>query len=88
MPLWRRDGKELFYITGDGKVMSAEIKGGAAFEAGVPKALFEARFLYQPYDYPVYTAAADGQRFLINTVIAEEKQPIAIVVNWVAGLKR
>jgi len=88
MPLWRRDGKELFYLTGDGKVMAADIKAGAAFEAGLPKALFEARFLYQPYDYPIYTATADGQRFVVNTVTGEEKQPIAIAVNWAAGLKR
>jgi len=28
LPLWRRDGKELFYLTQDGKVMSAEMKSG------------------------------------------------------------
>jgi eukaryotic-like serine/threonine-protein kinase len=88
MPIWRRDGKELFYLTADGKVMSVEVKAGTTFEAGVPKVLFEARFVYDPFSYPVYSASGDGQRFLINTVVAEEKQPIAVVVNWAAGLKR
>jgi eukaryotic-like serine/threonine-protein kinase len=42
---WRRDGQELFYISRDGKMMSVEVKAGpGSFEAGVPQALFEARF--------------------------------------------
>src|SRR5262249_50285131 len=42
-PCWRRDGKELFYYSADGKLMAMEVKAGASFEAGVPSALFEFR---------------------------------------------
>ena len=38
---WRNDGKELFYISGDQKMMSVEVKPGSNFEAGVPQALFD-----------------------------------------------
>jgi Tol biopolymer transport system component len=42
-PLWRDDGKELFYLTEDGRVMSAEIKSGAKIESSVPQQLFQTR---------------------------------------------
>jgi hypothetical protein len=42
-PRWRRDGKELFYISGDGKLMAVEIKTNNGFAAGIPKPLFQTR---------------------------------------------
>jgi Tol biopolymer transport system component len=42
-PQWRRDGKELFYVAADRKLMAVDVKTGATFEAGVPKPLFETR---------------------------------------------
>src|SRR5260370_27216602 len=43
-PAWRRDGKELFYVSADKKMMAVEVKGeGATFERGVPKVLFDMR---------------------------------------------
>ena len=42
-PRWRRDGKELFYVAADGKLMAVEVKTAPKFEAGAPKALFDAR---------------------------------------------
>src|SRR5207249_1138098 len=44
-PLWRRDGKELFYLAPDRKLMAVEVSGaGPTFVPGAPKPLFEARF--------------------------------------------
>jgi Tol biopolymer transport system component len=40
-PLWRGDGKELFYITPDGTATALEVKAGPTFQTGVPKALFQ-----------------------------------------------
>src|SRR5205814_1046544 len=40
-PRFRRDGKELFYISSDRKMMAVEVKTGGAFEPGIPKALFD-----------------------------------------------
>lgn len=83
---WRADGKELFYISGQ-KMMAVEVKArGQEFEAGIPKALFEAP-LGAIYRNP-YVVVGSGQRFLINTPVEEAASPITLVVNWTAGLRR
>jgi hypothetical protein len=68
-PRWRRDGKELFYIATDGKLMAVEVKTAPRFEAGVPKALFDSRILGGggPAARALfrYDVAADGKRFLV-----------------------
>ncbi|HEV8608686.1 MAG TPA: protein kinase [Thermoanaerobaculia bacterium] len=87
-PRWRRDGKELFYITSDGKVMAVEVRAGAAFESGTPQALFATSLKNAPGP-PSYDASADGQRFLLNRPIGEESSPpITLVQNWTAFLNR
>ncbi len=88
-PQWRRDGKEIFYLSPDNKLMAVEVKTeGAAFEAGLAKVLFEARVPGAP-PRNRYVAAANGQRFLV--VAANEQvssAPMNIVLNWQAGLRR
>jgi eukaryotic-like serine/threonine-protein kinase len=88
-PRWRRDGKELFYIAVDGKLMAVDVKLGATFEAGVPKTLFGTRVFSLTDFRNHYAVTADGQRFLINSTIEETSAtPISVVVNWTADLKR
>jgi len=90
-PRWRRDGKELFYLDADNKLTAATVNGqGSAFEVGVVRPLFEVRpriALYLNHLAPNYDVAADGQRFLVNTVV-EQTTPIDVVVNWSEELKR
>jgi len=46
LPVWRRDGSELFFIAGDGQMMSSSVKtGGTEFEFATPKPLFKTRTL-------------------------------------------
>ena len=87
-PRWRRDGKELFFISADGKVMAVDVKSGADLEVGVPRALFETLLpaLFAG-DY-FYDVSADGQRFLMNMPVGDASQPISLVANWTAGLKK
>lgn len=93
LPHWRRDGKELFYGSADGKLMAVEVKAdppsgrqGARFERGAPQALFEFRSETLTSTFAV---TADGQRFLLNTMVDESGgAPLTVVVNWMAGLKR
>jgi eukaryotic-like serine/threonine-protein kinase len=47
-PQWSRDGKELFYVALDGKLMAASVQGGSALEVGTPKALFDPHSLGGP----------------------------------------
>ena len=82
-PRWSRDGKELFYIATDGKMMAVPIKGGPTFEPGVPTPLFNTRVTgFMPFD-----VAPDG-RFLINTMPADatSRSSITVVINWFASL--
>jgi Tol biopolymer transport system component len=87
-PRWRRDGKEIFYLGPDGKLVSAAVNGaGSAFEVGAVRPLFDTRASGPGF---LYDVSADGQRFLVNT-LAEEvsaSAPITLVVNWPALLKK
>ncbi len=91
-PQWRRDGKELFYISSDRKLMTVDVKGnGSTFEAAVPKALFDLRLQTPALPGPrnFYIAAADGKRFLVASVSEERiTTPTTVVLNWTADLKR
>jgi eukaryotic-like serine/threonine-protein kinase len=88
-PRWRRDGRELFYLSADGKLMSVEVDGSSdRFEAGVPAPLFEPRVGAISGDSP-YDVAADGRRFLVKVPVGENAPaPVTVVLNWTADLKR
>src|SRR5262249_29905624 len=57
LPAWSRDGRELFFVSEDNKMMAVQIQPGAQFQAGVPKALFTMRL--GPTN-PNYDVSADG----------------------------
>jgi Tol biopolymer transport system component len=87
-PRWRSDGRELFYVAEDGKLMAVPVKTGAAFEFGSPNVLFEPP-VPQGNGAEGYEVAPDGQHFLFRTVPAGERTaPITIVTNWLAALKQ
>jgi Tol biopolymer transport system component len=90
-PRWRGDGKELFYLAADGKMMAVPVTPGANFDAGTPVTLFQAnaRELVATSERVTYDVTKDGQRFLINTQVKnEDRQPMSVVLNWDADLKR
>jgi hypothetical protein len=89
-PRWRRDGRELFYVSLDGKLMAASIKPGETFEAGVPKALFQAcsgaHTLRGTENF--YDVDSTGKRFLMICIAPETKQrSITVMTQWTALLK-
>ena len=86
-PRWRPDGKELYYIAPDSRLMAAPIaSSGTALQPGLPTALFQPRIAggggplsgtRQQYD-----VAPDG-RFLINVNVEEgTAAPITVITNW------
>ena len=90
-PRWRADGKELFYLTADDRVMTAEIEAGETFQPGVPHMLFRAPRVNSllPATLFHYDVSRDGQRFLIDLDVEESEQsPVTIVLNWQAELGR
>ena len=91
-PRWRHDGKELFYVAPDGKMMAVPVEAGATFEAGRPEALFQTRtFGLAPsgsYSQQ-YDVTLDGQRFLINTDVSDvTAAPITVVLDWTAAIQK
>jgi len=85
-PRWRRDGRELFYVSPDsGSVMSVAVAETPTFTAGLPVRLFD----LQPGDTARrpreigYDVSPDGQGFLVSTP-PEQPPPrgIAVVLNW------
>jgi Tol biopolymer transport system component len=84
---WRADGRELFYVSFDRKLMAVDVKAGDTFENAVPRVLFESRIkVYPGWQFDV---TPDGQRFLIDSDLVEASSaPITLVLNWTAGVKR
>jgi eukaryotic-like serine/threonine-protein kinase len=87
VPRWRDDGKEIFYLTQDGRVMSAQLKSDSSFDNAVTKQLFHLDIKLAP-GYP-FDVTPDGARFLINTPAeANNPAPMVVLVNWPATLKQ
>jgi len=90
-PEWRRDGKELFYISADGKLTAVPVTtDGPTFSVGAPHALFDVEVAEPSAPYPNdYAVTADGQRFLVNTVVDQPTRPaLTVILNWTSGLKK
>ena len=90
-PEWRSDGRELFYISSDRKLMAVPVTTeGGAFTAGVPRALFDVDLPEPTAPYlGDYAVSADGRRFLLNS-LADQPQatPLTIVLNRASELRR
>jgi serine/threonine protein kinase len=84
-PLWRKDGRELFYLSLDGKLMALDVKSGATLETGTPKVLFQTAVRVVP-QFDQYCVTADGQRFIVAES-SRDNRPISVVVNWPALLQ-
>ena len=91
-PVWRRDGRELFFLSPEMKVLSVEVKNGrGGFEASQPRVLFGRPRAGLSYTNLAadYAVSADGQRFLANTALDEPgASSITVLTNWTAGLKK
>jgi Tol biopolymer transport system component len=87
-PVWRADGKELFYLGPDATLMAVPIDTTNLFDIGAPQALF-------PTGAPrfntsrVYAVTKDGKRFLVNSRPQQASgTPLTVVLNWTAAIQR
>ena len=75
-PQWQRDGKALFYLDVDNRVVTVPVAlTGSSVDPGTPVTLFSLP------SAAFYEASPDSQRFLINE-IARDPSPITILLNW------
>jgi len=90
-PRWRQDGKELFYLSADGKMMAMAVTTGSSFKASSPVALFQThrRQPVSAQEVFSYDVSGDGQRFLIITKVDEANAaPLSIHLNWALAMEK
>jgi DNA-binding winged helix-turn-helix (wHTH) protein/Tol biopolymer transport system component len=85
-PRWRRDGKEIFYLSPAGEMMVAVVEAkGTGLEVRTRQLLFRS-----PLEAPTFTpydVTSDGKKFVIN-VLVQQNVPLTMMVNWTANLKK
>ncbi len=83
-PRWRPDGKELYFISPDGKMMAASIAAsGATFAAATPVALFPTQLassVVAPKQQ--YAVSRDGRFLLDQLMESPGNRPITLILNW------
>jgi Tol biopolymer transport system component/predicted Ser/Thr protein kinase len=88
-PQWRRDGKELFFLSPDRHLMAVAVKPGTEIEIGPPATLFQLPTSFRSRAnevWPGYEVSLDGQKFLAP-IRKAANPPLQVVVNWQAELK-
>ena len=83
---WRGDGREIYFLAPDGMLMAAPVTGTAPFQTGTPTPLF--KIAVPDTIDPEYDVTPDGKRFLVNQQISSKEDPITVLVNWAATLKK
>jgi eukaryotic-like serine/threonine-protein kinase len=79
---WRGDGKEIFYISRDKKLMAVSIDSShSKLVAGVPHALFQTRIVASRFVMFQYAVSADGKRFLINSLPSVGATPLTVLMK-------
>jgi hypothetical protein len=87
-PRWNHNGKELFYISPDSKMMSVDVSTHPIFHSGIPRSLFAAELVDTgirtgPMSWDI---APDGNRFLIISDTSTDSS-LTVALNWQTGLK-
>jgi serine/threonine protein kinase/Tol biopolymer transport system component len=86
-PSWRRDGKELFFLTLDGELMAVDVKSkGSTLETGAVRQLFQTHRV--TVSGPQYDFPANAERFIVASAGEGDSSPITLVVNWTAALHK
>jgi len=90
-PEWRRDGKELFFLSLVGAVTAVDVAGsaGTTLELGAPRVLFPGVLSDESPIGHNYAVSADGQRFLLRKPVREGELPATTVfMNWTSTFAR
>ncbi|HET9217179.1 MAG TPA: hypothetical protein VFR18_09390 [Terriglobia bacterium] len=89
-PKWRIDGKDLYYLALDGKLMAVPINStGSSLKAGRPEPLFQTSIVLnraQPGRDRRYDVAPDGRFLIVTPAVTPTSTPFSVIVNWQCGL--
>lgn len=83
-PIWRPDGRELFYLDLDGQLMAVPVATEPAPNLGTPAPLFQTGM--RPYHLNQYAVARDGQKFLLLEPDRSSIESLTFVLDWPAQL--
>ena len=93
-PLWARDGRELFYLSLDGSLMSVPVAPDRTWQAQAPVRVIEPEVLREvSLSLRTYDVSPDGRRFLVikdsplENASASAPQ-IVVVQNWMEEWER
>jgi len=79
-PIWRRDGREIAYVSQNRKVMSVSVgEVDGRLILGQPRELFEIGAVPIAID-----ATSDLKRFLIATTEEKTREPLRVILNWMS----
>ena len=85
-PLWRGDGRELYYVDPGGRLMAASLSGAEQPEVASTQVLADAKIISTSNRRFHFSPTADGERFLVTTVEDGESASITVVLNWTSQL--
>ncbi|MGA9528035.1 MAG: protein kinase [Terriglobales bacterium] len=86
VPHWSADGKELFYFDINQSILAVPVKeAGGALEFGAPQTLVNQ---WTVLTIPFYSVSPDSKRLLLERVSQQVNQPVTVITNFAAGLKK
>jgi eukaryotic-like serine/threonine-protein kinase len=85
-PRWRGDGRELYFVDLEGRMMAATVERGSPPKISVPRKLFDTGLVPDP-TVNQYAVTEDGQKFLILEPRKGFLETYSVVLNWPAALK-
>ena len=87
-PRWRSDGKEIFYVASNSKLMAVPVSAGSSFEAGIPTALFDVVAIPGVSLRRQYCVASGGERFLVARGMESQETRLRSDLELTADLKK
>jgi Tol biopolymer transport system component len=81
LPVWRRDGREIFYLAPSGELVAVSVNADSTFAVGGSTTLFRTPLASAAQGSP-FEAAADGQRFLFAIPTANAMPPMTTILSW------
>jgi dipeptidyl aminopeptidase/acylaminoacyl peptidase len=82
-PRWRRDGRELYYVDLEGKIIAVSVTTAGGFDVGKSTPLFAT-----PLGLSSFDVTGNGEHFVLLIPPSATRTPLSVALNWTAGLKK